>query len=105
MKADSRADLARQAYLRALTAARVAPTPRRWRKLVIAARNLRTAERAFERRWLAAFPPAARRLAAARRAAALRTATLIPFPSRPPSVARVPVPAAPGAWASPIRRA
>lgn len=88
MHADSRAALARQIYLRALKAARVAPTPRRWRKLVAAAKALRVAERAHERRWLAAFPPAARRLAAARRAAALRDAVVLQFPPRVAPVSR-----------------
>jgi hypothetical protein len=70
--------LARHAYQRALAAARVAPTPRRWRKLLTAAKNLRAATRDAERRWLVSLTPAARALAP--RAAGRRGAVLLPFP-------------------------
>lgn len=76
-----RAILVRLAYQRALEAARVAPTPRRWRKLVAAAKNLRASNRERELAWLARLPAPARRLAIARREAPRRGAVLLPFPA------------------------
>lgn len=76
----ARALLARQAYERAIAAARVAPTPRRWRKLVAAAANVRSVARDCERERLAALGHAARALAVAERAAP-RGRVLVPFPS------------------------
>jgi hypothetical protein len=81
MHPDSRAALARLAYQRALFAARLAPTPRRWRRLVTTARNVRAAELDHERRRVAGLTPAARALAVGRRALPRRGPVLIPFPS------------------------
>lgn len=76
----SRALLARQAYERAVAAARVAPTPRRWRRLVAAAASVRAVARDRERERLAALAPAARALAVTARPAP-RERVLVPFPS------------------------
>lgn len=81
MHVESRVVFARQAYQRALVAARVAPTPRRWRKLVTAARNLRVAHGERERRRIAALAPAARALAVVPRQPSRRGRVLIPFPT------------------------
>ena len=43
MQAGARLELARQAYVRAIVAARVEPTRNRWGRLLAAARNLRSA--------------------------------------------------------------
>jgi hypothetical protein len=83
MHPGTRAALARLVYLRALAAARLAPTPRRWRKLVAAAKRLRAAERARERQRLAALSPSARALAGGRRSDVRGDAVLLPFPGRP----------------------
>jgi hypothetical protein len=48
MRPDQRVELARQAYLRALAAARERPTRRSWLRLLTAARNLRWARRDLE---------------------------------------------------------
>lgn len=81
MHVASRVVYALQAYQRALVAARVAPTPRRWRKLVTAARNLRVAHEDHERKRIAAFAPAARALAVVVREVRRPGRVLIPFPS------------------------
>lgn len=75
-----RAILARLTYQRALAAARVAPTPRRWRKLVAAARNLRASDRERELAWLARLPAGARERAVARVDAARRGPVLLALP-------------------------
>lgn len=81
MDPHSRALLARQVYQRALAAARAAPTPRRWRKLVAAAENVRTALRDRERARLAALAPSARALAVVVRDPPRHARVLVPFPS------------------------
>jgi hypothetical protein len=81
MDPHSRAQLARQVYQRALAAARAAPTPRRWRKLVAAAQNIRTALRDRERARLAALAPSVRALAVVVRDPPRHARVLVPFPS------------------------
>lgn len=102
-------------YRRALAAARVAPTPRRWRKLLIAARALASAKRQHERRRLAALSPSARRLAVAPRSDVVRVAALVQLdparahrsdgegPPRPGGERAAPAPT--GTSAAPGRRA
>jgi hypothetical protein len=81
MRAQARAELAHLAYLRALAAERLDPTPARWARLLSTARNLRDAIR--DRR-LEAFPdrPGGRGRAQASRALDRPTAAgrLIAFP-------------------------
>jgi hypothetical protein len=81
MDPHSRAQLARQVYQRALAAARAAPTPRRWRKLVAAAQNVRVALLDRERARLAALAPSVRALAVVAREPPRHARVLVPFPS------------------------
>lgn len=81
MDPHTRAQLAQQVYHRALGAARAAPTPRRWRKLVAAAQNVRAALHDRERARLAALAPSVRALAVVVRDPPRHARVLVPFPS------------------------
>lgn len=83
MHPGSRLGLARLAYAQAIAAARAAPSPRRWRALVTAGKNLRDAERRdHQGPGGGAAPSRPRAPAVARSSEPRHGPVLLPFPVR-----------------------